>query len=195
MISKKYYDNSLRYEMLMKFPFKNIMDVPKIEKIQLNFGFPNISQDKKQIIIGLLALEMITGQKAYPTQSKKQIHTLKIRKKMYVGSSVTLRKNSMYFFLDKLIFVIFSNLRTFNGFHAKYNVKNRSISFQLQDLYIFPELEREYHLFQKLPLLDITIVFEDKVIFKKHKDISIMFGRMLQIPLVKYNKDIQAKVA
>lgn len=166
MISKKYYNTNLTYEILMKFPVENVMEIPKIEKIQLNFGFPNVNQDKKQILSGLLALELITGQKAYPTQSSKQVHSLKIRKKMYVGSSVTLKNKTMFYFLDKLIFIVFSNLRTFSGFYAKYNSSKRAISFRFKDLYVFPELEKEYHLFQKLGPLDITIVFEKKKYLK-----------------------------
>lgn len=182
MNTKNYYLNIVLYEFLMKLNLKNIMELPKIEKIVLNIGYPRIAQDKKQILSGLLALELVSGQQAYATQSSKQIHSLKIRKKMYVGCAVTLRSTNMYFFLDKFVTLIFSNFRNFSGFPISYDTYNRHVTFRIKDLYVFPELEKEYHLFQKIDSIDITIVFEDKPIFKKVPNLAILLLQALQIP-------------
>lgn len=182
MNTKNYYRDVILYDFAMKLNLKNIMEVPKIEKIILNIGYPRIAQDKKQILSGLLALELITGQQAYPTQSAKQIHSLKIRKKMYVGTAVTLRGVNMYFFLDKFVTLIFSNFRNFSGFPVSYDTYNRHITFRIKDLYVFPELEKEFHLFQKIDAVDITIVFEDKPIFKIIPNLAILILQALQIP-------------
>jgi large subunit ribosomal protein L5 len=200
---KNYYTNVISYDLMMKLNLKNIMEFPKIEKIILNIGYPNINQDKKQILSGLLALELISGQQAYATKSSKQVHSLKIRKNMFVGTAVTLRGTNMYFFLDKFITLI----RNFKGFPVSYKKDNnfiisnkdqeqrskkslkvyetqRHITFKIKDLYVFPELEKEYHLFQKIDSIDMTIVFENKKVFKEFPNLSEMILSSVQFPFI-----------
>ena len=86
-----YYKNIMYYHMACKMPMTNLMEIPKMDKVVVNIGFPNISQDKKLILSSLFALEMLTHQKAFPTKTKKQVMTLKISQNTFVGSALTLR--------------------------------------------------------------------------------------------------------
>jgi large subunit ribosomal protein L5 len=181
---EKFYKDVVLYDLAMKLPVKNLMELPKIEKIVVNIGFPNVAQDKKQVLAGLLALELITGQKAYLTKSSKQIHSFRIRKNMMVGACVTLRGQIMYSFLDRVISLVFNNIRHFSGFFTKHKENHRSFSFKIHELYVFPELEQEYHLFEKIESVDITIVLEDKRVLKQHKGLLLLILNTLRIPTI-----------
>lgn len=182
---KDHYKNIILYEILAKTSIENIMEIPKLERIHLNFGIPKIIQDKKQILSSLLAIEMIGGQKAYPTKSKKQIHSMKIRKGMFVGSALTLRDIKIYFFLNRLLHFVLPNLKNFEGFLIQKDSLKNNITFKIEDLYVFPELETEYQLFKKLNSLDVTLLFQSLEIFKSYKNLLSIILIGLQIPMRK----------
>jgi large subunit ribosomal protein L5 len=182
---KNHYKNIILYEILTKTSVENIMEIPKLERIHLNFGIPKIIQDKKQILSSLLAIEMIGGQKAYPTISKKQVHLMKIRKGMFVGSALTLRDIKMYFFLNRLIYFVLPNLKNFEGFYIQKDSLKNDITFKIDNLYVFSELESEYQLFKKLDSLDVTLLFQSSEIFKFYKNLLNIILVGLQIPMRK----------
>jgi len=95
---KNYYQNIITYDLLTKYNFKNIFQIPKITKICLNIGFKNANIEKKKLINILVLLKLITNQKPIATQSKKNNIFLKIKKNSIIGCKVTLRKKNILFF-------------------------------------------------------------------------------------------------
>jgi len=151
---KNHYQNVIKYDLLTKFHFKNIFQIPKITKICLNIGFKNANIEKKKLINILVLLKLITNQKPIVTQSNKNNIFLKIKKNSIIGCKVTLKDRNIYFFLEKLILFIIPNLDK----NIKFNFKNKNIlNFQIKNLLNFFELKREFLKFKEIPPLDISI--------------------------------------
>jgi len=125
---KKHFDHITRYDLLIKDHFVNVMESPYLNKIVLNIGLgQKLIVNRKEIIPTLLALELIGSQRATLTRAKKSIDKFKLKKKMVIGSKVTLRKKNMFFFLDRLINEILPNLENLEEFHKKYKKSLKSI--------------------------------------------------------------------
>ncbi len=160
-ILKLYYEKIIKYDLINKFLYNNVKELPRIKKIVLNFGCKNF--ELKNLAPSLLALELITNKKIRVTKAKKANILLKIRKGHPVGCSVLLRNNNVYKFLDKLLIEIIPNLKDFKGINSnKKNFDKTNISFTLKELITFKELEIYFYLFNKLPPLNITIVTNTK---------------------------------
>ena len=155
---EKYNSKVLQQELALRRTSQNIHETPVIKKIVLNLGMKEVIKDKKRILIALLAMEAITGQKVAITRSKKMVATLKIRKEMIIGCKVTLRGKALFSFLDKLNTMVFPRIKQYKVFTPAWINKNGDLSFRVRNLLDFVELERHYELFQDLPFLDITIV-------------------------------------
>lgn len=159
---QKYYENIIRQDFIRKTNSENVHCVPKIEKIILSMGVKEAALDKKQLLLPLLLLELISGQKAVPTYAKNAVSNFKIRKGALIGTKVILRRDRMYEFLTKLIVIVLPRLRDFRGFATKSinicNQKNGTLSFGLTDVLIFPEVELEYDKVDKKYGLNVTIV-------------------------------------
>lgn len=147
---------TLKHDLLNKFNYKNINDLPKLKKITLNFGCK--TNDIKHLSIATLALELITNQKGVLTKSKKSNILLKIRKGNPVGCKVTLKKKLMLKFLEKTLLEIFPKIKNFDGLTVNKQMKKNSFSYELRNTLHFNELEEHYYLFNSLPKLAITIV-------------------------------------
>lgn len=150
------YKKEITPKMMEKFGFKNVHQVPYLQKVVLNVGLGEASQDKKHIDGALAELATITGQKAAITKAKKAIAGFKIRKGSIVGCKVTLRKAKMYEFLDRLINVALPRIRDFQGVSAKSFDEGGNYSFGITEQGIFPEIDVD-----KIQLthgMDITIV-------------------------------------
>nr|AYQ94731.1 ribosomal protein L5 [Elakatothrix viridis] len=153
---KNLYLNKIVPNLMKKFDYKNIHQVPKIQKIVLNRGLGDASQSAKIIEASLKEMAIITGQKGVMTRSKKSIAGFKIRQEMPIGVSVTLRGKKMYGFLDRLIHLALPRVRDFQG------IKNQSFddygnySLGLEDQLMFPEVE--YDKIDKIRGMDISIV-------------------------------------
>jgi large subunit ribosomal protein L5 len=147
---------TLKHDLLNKFYYKNINDLPKLEKVILNFGCK--TNDLKQLSTAILALELITNQKGILTKSKKSNILLKIRKGNPVGCKVTLKKKLMLKFLEKTLLEIFHKIKNFNGLTINKQINKNSFSYELYNTLSFKELEEHYYLFNSLPKLTITIV-------------------------------------
>jgi len=160
------YKKQIVPEMMKKFGYKNIMAVPKIEKIIVNSGFGKKivgrnGQDRKKIEDHILKeLSLITGQMPSLRKAKKSIATFKLREGMYVGAVVTLRGKKMYDFIERLIHLTFPRTRDFRGIDHKFIDKKGNLSLGFKEHTAFPEIsaEREKSIFS----LEITIVTNSK---------------------------------
>ena len=158
---KYFCKKTLNYELLNKFNYKNTKKLPKIKKIILNFGCK--TTDIKHLAASLLALELISSQKSKPTTTKYSNAVLKIRKGNPVGCKVELRNQKMYNFIEKLLVEVFPKLKNFDGIKFDKKLKKNSLSYKLNDNFVFKTIEENYYLFYNLlPKLDITILSDSK---------------------------------
>lgn len=155
---KKFYNKTIKYELINKFIYNNTNKLPKIEKIILNFGCK--TADIKQLSSGLLALELITSQKGKLTTTRHSNILFKIRKGNPTGCKVTLSKFQILNFISTIMIEILPKLKNFSGFSKKNN-KN-VFSYKLTETFSFSELENHYYLFNSLPNLNITIITNSK---------------------------------
>jgi large subunit ribosomal protein L5 len=153
---KKQYVQSIVPKLVEQFKFKNVHEVPKIEKIVINRGIGSASQNQKTVDAALKELGMIAGQKGVITRSKKAIAGFKLREKMPVGVVVTLRGERMYGFLDRLIHLALPRVRDFQGINPKSFDKHGNYSLGLEEQLMFPEIE--YDKIDQIRGMDISIV-------------------------------------
>jgi large subunit ribosomal protein L5 len=153
---KKQYNEVIVPQLMKQYNYKNIHEVPKIEKIVINRGIGSASQNHKTVEAALTELGMIAGQKGIITRSKKSIAGFKLREKMPVGVAVTLRGDRMYGFLDRLIHLALPRVRDFQGINPKSFDKHGNYSLGLQEQLMFPEIE--YDKIDQIRGMDISIV-------------------------------------
>jgi len=149
------YKNQIKQELKSKLGFKNIFEVPKINKIILNIGVGDGKDDSKLIDKALEDLTLISGQKAVKTISKKAISGFKIRAGMPLGVKVTLRNKIMYEFLDRLVNIAIPRIRDFRGLNMKSFDGNGNFSIGIKEHVIFPEIN--FDKVDKVRGMDITI--------------------------------------
>lgn len=142
--------------LMKKFAYKTVMQAPKLEKICINRGVNGAVTDKKLVDIAVEELNMITGQKAVPTLSKKDISNFKLRKGMPIGARVTLRGEKMFEFLDRLVSVALPRVRDFKGISDKAFDGRGNYTLGVTEQIIFPEIDIDK--VNKITGLDITFV-------------------------------------
>ena len=150
------YTNDVVPALMKKFAYKTIMQAPKLEKICINRGVNGAVTDKKLVDIAVEELNTITGQKAVPTLSKKDISNFKLRKGMPIGARVTLRGEKMYEFLDRLVAVALPRVRDFKGISDKAFDGRGNYTLGVTEQIIFPEIDIDK--VNKITGLDITFV-------------------------------------
>ena len=150
------YQNEVVKAMSEKFGYKSIMQVPKIQKIVLNQGVKGATADKKLVANAVEEMTIISGQKAVPTQSKKDISNFKLRAGMPIGAKVTLRNNQMYEFLDRFISVALPRVRDFRGINNKGFDGRGNYTMGIKEQIIFPEMEIDK--VNRIQGMDITFV-------------------------------------
>jgi large subunit ribosomal protein L5 len=138
---KEKYLKEIIPTMMKEFSYKNIMEVPKVQKIVLNVGLGEAIQNIKLLDAAQKELSMITGQKAVVTKAKKSIAAFKLRQGVPIGCKVTLRGNTMYEFLDRLISAALPRIRDFKGIPSKSFDGRGNYSLGLKEQFIFPEIE------------------------------------------------------
>jgi len=138
-----------------EFSYSSVMEVPRIEKIVINQGVGQAVADKKLIDAAQEELTIIAGQKAIKTYSKKDISNFKLRKGMPIGLKVTLRKERMYEFMERLISVSLPRIRDFNGVSAKFDGRG-NYTLGIQEQIIFPEIDLDK--INKIMGMEITFV-------------------------------------
>jgi len=153
---KSKYKDEIRTALKDKFQYKSVMQVPKLEKIAINQGVGGATTDKKMIETTITELTTITGQQAVASKSKKDISNFKLRKNMPVGVRVTLRDNTMYEFLDRLIAVALPRIRDFKGINDKGFDGRGNYTLGITEQIIFPEINIDK--INKIQGMDITFV-------------------------------------
>lgn len=136
---RKKYKEEIVPNLKKEFGYSSVMQVPKLQKIVLNQGVGQAVADKKLLDVALSELSEISGQKAVATLSKKDISNFKLRKKMPIGAMVTLRRDKMYEFLERLIAVSLPRVRDFRGISNKFD-GNGNYTLGIQEQIIFPEI-------------------------------------------------------
>lgn len=153
---KEMYKKEVIPSLQKQFNYKSSMQVPKITKIVINQGLGDAVADKKLVESAIKELTTIVGQKAIPTYSKKDISNFKLRKGIAIGAKVTLRGDTMYEFLDRLISVSLPRTRDFRGVNAKGFDGRGNFTFGVKEHIIFPEIDIDK--VNKILGMDITFV-------------------------------------
>ena len=149
------YLKTVRPKLIENFGYKSVMEVPKLDKIVINMGVGEASQDRKKINGALNDLTRITGQKPVVTKAKKSIAQFKLRDGMTVGCKVTLRRDRMYEFLDRLINIALPRVRDFQGTSEKSFDGNGNYSLGLKEQKVFQEVD--YDQVDEIRGMDIVV--------------------------------------
>jgi large subunit ribosomal protein L5 len=157
---KTKYADEIRSSLKEKFQYKSVMEVPKLQKISINQGVGGATTDKKLIENAIKEMTTITGQQAVATLSKKDISNFKLRKGMPVGVRVTLRDNTMFEFLDRLVAVALPRIRDFKGINDKGFDGRGNYTLGVTEQIIFPEINIDQ--INKIAGMDITFVTSAK---------------------------------
>ena len=138
---KQRYDDVIVKAMTEKFGYTNRLEVPKLEKITLNMGVGEASQDKKKVTTAAEEMALIAGQKPVITKAKKSIAQFKLREGMPIGCKVTLRRAKMYEFIDRLVNISLPRVRDFRGISGKAFDGRGNYNIGVKEQIIFPEIE------------------------------------------------------
>ena len=152
---KALYDAQLKAKMIEQFGYKNGMEVPKLDKIVLNMGVGEATQDKKRVETAAAEMMLIAGQKPVITKAKKSVAQFKLREGMPIGVKVTLRRERMYEFLDRLINIALPRVRDFRGVNAKSFDGRGNYAMGIKEQIVFPEIN--YDRIDKVRGMDIII--------------------------------------
>ncbi|CAM2908540.1 MULTISPECIES: 50S ribosomal protein L5 [Salinicoccus] len=153
---KERYNEEIKNELVNKFNYSSVMEVPRIEKIVVNMGVGEAVQNAKVLDTAVEELEAITGQKPVITKAKKSIATFRLREGMPIGAKVTLRGERMYDFLDKLVSVSLPRVRDFRGISKKAFDGRGNYTLGVKEQLIFPEID--YDKVSKVRGMDIVVV-------------------------------------
>ena len=150
------YEKEVIPALMEKFGYKNIMEVPKLEKVIINMGVGEAKENSKVLDSAVADLQIIAGQKPVITRAKKSVANFKLRENMPIGCKVTLRKQKMYEFADKLMAIALPRVRDFRGVSAKSFDGRGNYALGLKEQLIFPEIE--YDKVDKVRGMDIIFV-------------------------------------
>ncbi|MBO4998146.1 MAG: 50S ribosomal protein L5 [Lachnospira sp.] len=153
---KETYNNELKAAMMKKFGYKNILQVPKLEKIVINMGVGEAKENAKVLDAALSDLEIIAGQKPVTTKAKKSVANFKLREGQAIGCKVTLRGDKMYEFADRLINLALPRVRDFRGVNPNAFDGRGNYALGIKEQLIFPEIE--YDKIDKVRGMDIIFV-------------------------------------
>jgi len=150
------YEDQIKADLLKEFGYKNVMQLPKLEKIVLNMGVGEAVNDTKKVKSAAADLEKIAGQRPVITHARKSIAGFKVRENMPLGVKVTLRKTRMYEFLDRLVNIALPRVRDFRGVSAKSFDGRGNYALGLKEQLVFPEVD--YDKIDQVRGMDIVIV-------------------------------------
>ena len=167
---KKLYEEKIKPELAKEYKYKSSMEIPKLEKIVVNMGVGEASQDAKYLDAAVKDLELITGQKPIITKAKKSIAGFKLREGYAIGTKVTLRGENMYNFLEKLIKVAIPRVRDFRGLNNKAYDGKGNYTLGIKEQLIFPEID--YDNILKIRGMDIVFVTTAKTNEEAHALLS-----------------------
>ena len=135
------YESKVRAALVAEFGYKNVMEVPRLDKIVINIGVGEAVQDSKKVDSAVRDLTLIAGQKPVVTRAKKSIATFKLRENMPIGCKVTLRRKQMYEFLDRLITIALPRVRDFRGVKGNSFDGKGNYALGLKEQLVFPEID------------------------------------------------------
>ncbi|MDC8754704.1 50S ribosomal protein L5 [Erythrobacter sp. sf7] len=170
---KAKYEAEIVKAMTEKFGYKNRLEVPKLEKITLNMGVGEASQDKKKVQTAAEEMALIAGQKPVITIAKKSIAQFKLREGMPIGCKVTLRRERMYEFVDRLVTVAMPRIRDFRGLNAKSFDGRGNYAMGLKEQIVFPEIS--YDKIEKVRGMDIIVTTTAKT-DEEARELLRLFG-------------------
>ena len=153
---KEQYQNEIVDALIKKFGYKNIMEVPKLDKVVINMGVGEAKENHKLLESAIADMETITGQKAVTTKAKKSVANFKIREGMPIGCKVTLRGEKMYEFVDRLINLALPRVRDFRGVNPNAFDGRGNYALEIKEQLIFPEIE--YDKVDKVRGMDVIFV-------------------------------------
>ena len=153
---KEMYSNEIKDAMMKKFEYKNVMQIPKLDKIVINMGVGEARENAKVLDSAIKDLETITGQKAVVTRAKKSVANFKLREGMPIGCKVTLRGEKMYEFADRLINLALPRVRDFRGVNPDAFDGRGNYALGIKEQLIFPEIE--YDKVDKVRGMDVIFV-------------------------------------
>ena len=170
---KQRYNETIAKAMTEKFGYENALEVPRLEKIVLNMGVGEASQDKKKVQTAAEEMELIAGQKPVITKAKKSIAQFKLREGMPIGCKVTLRRDRMYEFVDRLVTVAMPRIRDFRGLNPKSFDGHGNYAMGLKEQIIFPEIS--YDRIEKIRGMDIIVTTTAKT-DEEARELLRLFG-------------------
>ncbi len=153
---KEHYEKVVQLALMKEFGYKNVMEVPRIEKIVLNMGVGDAVQDRKKLELAMEDLAVIAGQKPVATKAKNSIAGFKLREGMNIGTKVTLRKARMFEFLDRFVNIAMPRIRDFRGISKKNFDGRGNFAMGIKEHIIFPEVD--YDKVDKMRGMDVVIV-------------------------------------
>ncbi|MBN1665242.1 MAG: 50S ribosomal protein L5 [Deltaproteobacteria bacterium] len=169
---KDYYEKTVVPALTKEFQYKNPMEVPRIEKIVVNMGLGEAIQNAKILDTAVEEITAIVGQKPVITKAKKSIATFKLRRGMSIGCRVTLRRDKMYEFFDRLVNVAIPRVRDFRGIPSKSFDGRGNFALGLKEQIIFPEID--YDKIDKIRGMNIVIVTSAKTDDEARQLLSLM---------------------
>ena len=170
---KDLYTNEIVDAMIKKFGYKNIMEVPKLDKIVINMGVGEAKENAKVLDAAVKDLETITGQKAVLTRAKNSVANFKIREGMAIGCKTTLRGDKMYDFMDRLVNLALPRVRDFRGVSADSFDGRGNYALGIKEQLIFPEIE--YDKVEKVRGMDVIVVTTAKT-DEEARELLRLFG-------------------
>ena len=167
------YNSEIKDAMVNKFGYKNVMQIPKLDKIVINMGVGEARENAKVLDSAVKDLETITGQKAVVTRAKKSVANFKLREGMPIGCKVTLRGEKMYEFADRLIYLALPRVRDFRGVNGDAFDGRGNYALGIKEQIIFPEIE--YDKVDKVRGMDIIFVTTAKT-DEEARELLRLFG-------------------
>ena len=164
---KEQYQNEIVDAMIKKFGYKNIMEVPKLDKVVINMGVGEAKENAKVLESAIADMEKIAGQKAVVTRAKNSVANFKIREGMPIGCKVTLRGEKMYEFVDRLINLALPRVRDFRGVNPNAFDGRENYALGIKEQLIFPEIE--YDKIDKVRGMDVIFVTTAKTDEEAHE--------------------------
>ena len=174
---REQYNSEIKDAMTKKFGYKNVMEVPKLEKIVINMGVGEAKENHKLLDTAAKDLEIITGQKAVITRAKKSIANFKLREGLPIGCKVTLRGERMYEFADRLINLALPRVRDFRGINPNAFDGRGNYALGIKEQLIFPEIE--YDKIDKVRGMDVIFVTTAKT-DEEARELLTLFGMPFQ---------------
>ena len=169
---KEQYQNEIVDAMIKKFGYKNIMEVPKLDKVVINMGVGEAKDNAKLLDAAIADMEKITGQKAVVCKAKKSVANFKIREGMPIGCKVTLRGEKMYEFVDRLVNLALPRVRDFRGVNPNAFDGRGNYALGIKEQLIFPEIE--YDKIDKVRGMDIAFVTTAKTDEESRELLTLM---------------------